>query len=90
MADDTKNLEGQSFRNEALTGSGTIKDDGTYGDPIPDPTEMRGLSGRRTSGGRVLPDLPSAEIEGNGSPDGSADESNSSQNKNAPKRSARS
>lgn len=67
---DEKNLEGQSFRNEALTGSGTVTEDGTYAEPLPDPTEARGLGARRTSGGRLLPDLPSAEIEGNGSPAG--------------------
>lgn len=51
---DEKNLEGQSFRNEALTGSGTILPDGTYGDPLPDPTEVRGLGPEKTSGGRDL------------------------------------
>lgn len=55
MADE-KNLEGQSFRNESLTGSGTITPDGTYADPLPDPTEVRGLGGRRTSGGREVPE----------------------------------
>ena len=47
-------LEGQSFRNEALTGSGTILDDGTYGEPQPDPTEVRGLGPDKTSGGRTV------------------------------------
>ena len=61
MAEDTKDyeggeLEGQSFRNEALTGSGTILPDGVYGDPLPDPTEVRGIGPRRTSGGRLVPD----------------------------------
>lgn len=56
MADD-KNLGGQSFSAEHLKGSGTILPDGTYGDPLPDPTEVRGLGGRKTSGGRQLPDL---------------------------------
>lgn len=62
MSDET-NLEGQSFRNEALTGSGTITPDGEYTDPLPDPTEVRGLGARRTSGGRLLPDLPSTEVD---------------------------
>jgi hypothetical protein len=44
--------EGQSFYNEALTGSGTIQPDGTYGEPQPDPTPVRGLGGFKTSGGR--------------------------------------
>lgn len=30
--------EGQSFSNPALTGSGTILPDGTYGPSLPDPT----------------------------------------------------
>ncbi len=60
MADE-KNLEGQSFRSEALTGSGTITEDGTYAEPLPDPTEVRGLGGRRTSGGRLVPEPASAE-----------------------------
>jgi len=65
MAEDDKvAIEGQSFRNEALTGSGTILEDGTYGDPLPDPTEVRGLGPRRTSGGRLLPDAPSDELAG--------------------------
>jgi hypothetical protein len=56
-------VEGQSFRNEALTGSGTILPDGTYGEPLPDPTEVRGLGPDKTSGGRVaslvsLNDIP--------------------------------
>lgn len=51
MADET--LEGQSFRNEALTGSGTILPDGTYGEPMPDPTEVRGLGPDKTAGGRL-------------------------------------
>lgn len=64
MADEEKtNLEGQSFRNEALTGSGTITPDGEYAEPLADPTEQRGISARRTSGGRLLPDLPSEEVE---------------------------
>jgi hypothetical protein len=67
MTDETKDtnatIEGQSFRNEALTGSGTIYPDGTIGDPLPDPTLVRGLGGRRTSGGRLLPDLPSTEVD---------------------------
>ncbi len=44
--------EGQSFNNPALTGSGTILPDGTYGPSLPDPTEVRGLGADKTSGGR--------------------------------------
>lgn len=44
--------EGQSFSNPALTGSGTILPDGTYGPSLPDPTEVRGLGPDKTSGGR--------------------------------------
>jgi len=62
MSDETKNLEGQSFRNEALTGSGSITSDGTYADPLPDPTEVRGISERRTSGGRLIAEPPSSEV----------------------------
>lgn len=45
--------EGQSFYNEALTGSGTINEDGTYGPPEPDPTLKRGgvKDGSTTDGG---------------------------------------
>ncbi len=53
MADE-KNLNGQSFDNQALTGSGSIARDGTLGPNRPDPTEVRGLSGERTSGGRLV------------------------------------
>ncbi len=53
MADD-KNLIGQSFENAALTGSGTILEDGTYGPNEPDPTEVRGLGAHKTSGGREV------------------------------------
>ena len=45
-------VEGQSFYNPALTGSGTITTDGTYAEPLPDPTQVRGLGPERTSGGR--------------------------------------
>jgi hypothetical protein len=51
---DEKNLIGQSFDNAALTGSGTILPDGTYGPNLPDPTEVRGLGPDKTSGGRDL------------------------------------
>lgn len=54
LDDDKKEVDGQSFYNEALTGSGTILDDGTYGDPLPDPTVVRGLDEESTSGGRVV------------------------------------
>lgn len=52
MADDDKNLLGMNFSPEHLKGSGTINEDGTYGDPLPDPTEVRGLGPTKTSGGR--------------------------------------
>ena len=50
--DETGAPAGTSFYNEALTGSGTIQPDGTYGPPQPDPTEVRGLGPAKTSGGR--------------------------------------
>lgn len=51
-------IDGQTFYNASLTGSGTILPDGTYGDPLPDPTVLRGgvSSGRDTSGGRTVPE----------------------------------
>lgn len=52
MKDDEKNIDGQSFYAEHLTGSGTITRDGEYADPLPDPTARRGLGGLKTSGGR--------------------------------------
>jgi hypothetical protein len=61
--DNPKDLvEGQSFYNPALTGSGTIHD-GEYFPPEPDPTQLRGLGPEQTSGGRRLlggldPDAP--------------------------------
>ncbi len=61
MADETTNVEGQSFDNPALRGSGTILPDGKIGDNLPDPTEVRGVDGRSTSGGRTLPDLPDTD-----------------------------
>lgn len=45
-------VAGQSFYNPAATGSGTITRDGTYAEPLPDPTQVRGLGPERTSGGR--------------------------------------
>lgn len=67
MAEDTKdtkdngsdfigeaNGEGLSFEPPHLVGSGTILPDSTYGPPTPDPTVVRGLGGRRTSGGRLV------------------------------------
>lgn len=45
-------VENQSFYNPATVGSGTITEDGTYGEPLPDPTIARGLGPGRTSGGR--------------------------------------
>jgi len=47
-----KTVAGQSFYNSALTGSGTITVDGTYAEPLPDPTQVRGLGPDRTAGGR--------------------------------------
>lgn len=78
MADET-NLDGQTFENRAATGSdrSRILDDGTYGENLPDPTEVRGLGPRRTSGGRLLPDLPSTELDGVNGAVGSGDESDS-------------
>jgi len=52
--DETGAPAGTSFYNEALTGSGTINSDGTYGPPQPDPTEVRGLGPDKTSGGRTV------------------------------------
>jgi hypothetical protein len=52
--DETGAPAGTSFYNEALTGSGTINQDGTYGPPQPDPTEVRGLGPDKTSGGRTV------------------------------------
>jgi hypothetical protein len=49
-------VEGQSFVNPALMGSGTINPNGTIGPALPDPTVVRGLDGRKTSGGREVPD----------------------------------
>lgn len=63
MTEDSKNLIGQSFDNQALTGSGTILADGTYGENLPDPTEVRGVGPRRTSGGRLVQEPPSSEVE---------------------------
>lgn len=59
MKDEDKVVDGQSFYNEALTGSGTILPDGTYGPPTPDPTVLRGgPSGERTSPGGVKRPAP--------------------------------
>lgn len=38
-------VDNQSFYNAALTGSGTILDDGTYGAPLPDPTVEKAKDG---------------------------------------------
>ena len=51
-APDEHTVENQSFYNPATVGSGTITEDGTYGEPLPDPTIARGLGAGRTSGGR--------------------------------------
>lgn len=50
--DPEETVEGQSFYNPALTGSGTINRDGEYVEPLPDPTQVRGLGPNRTAGGR--------------------------------------
>lgn len=52
---DSPEDEGLFFANESLKGSGTIRRDGTYGPPEPDPTVVRGLGPDRTSGGRLVP-----------------------------------
>lgn len=52
--DETGAPAGTSFYNEALTGAGTINRDGSYGEPQPDPTEVRGLGPDKTSGGRTV------------------------------------
>lgn len=54
MDEKDKTAGGQSFYNEALTGSGTITRDGEYTDPLPDPTVRRGLDAQSTSGGRFV------------------------------------
>ena len=47
-------INGATFYNAALTGSGTILPDGTYGEPLPDPTVQRGgPEGERKSPGGV-------------------------------------
>lgn len=58
MKDSEKTQDGQSFYSEALTGSGTINEDGTYGPPEPDPTVKRGgiKDGRTSPGGVHRPD----------------------------------
>jgi hypothetical protein len=62
MAD--KELNGQTFENPSVTPSAKSRIvDGEYVENAPDPTEARGLGGRRTSGGRLLPDLPSTEYD---------------------------
>ncbi|HET9234923.1 MAG TPA: hypothetical protein VFP10_12350 [Candidatus Eisenbacteria bacterium] len=53
--DPEETVGGQSFYNAALTGSGTIRRNGTLAEPLPDPTQIRGLGGNRTSGGRLIP-----------------------------------
>jgi hypothetical protein len=54
-SDPEETVEGQSFYNAATTGSGTITVDGEYAEPLPDPTQVRGLGPDRTSGGRRVP-----------------------------------
>jgi hypothetical protein len=54
--DPEQTVEGQSFYNPALTGSGTIVD-GEYRPPEPGPMPVLGLGPDRTSGGRPLQHL---------------------------------
>ena len=51
---DSKNLEGQRFDPDHLKGSGSILPGGEVVPTLPDPTEVRGLGGNRTSGGRLV------------------------------------
>lgn len=63
MEDKDKQVDGQSFYAEHLTGSGTINADGTYGPPQPDPTVLRGgPAGEHTSPGGVERPLPSTLV----------------------------
>lgn len=61
--------EGMNFEPNHLKGSGTIRRDGTYGPPEPDPTLRRGLGPDKTSGGRKVsnldPDAPALDVNGN-------------------------
>lgn len=79
-----KVVDGQSFYSEALTGSGTITEDGKYGPPLPDPTVARGLGPNRTSGGRRV-DLGEANVA-NLETEDSADADKGSQKAPAAKR----
>lgn len=89
MKDDEKFAEGQSFYNEALTGSGTINADGEYEDPQPDPTVVRGLGPEKTSGGRTVVGggLGDAGSERTG-PTSQEDPVTRSQSSSSPKKSA--
>lgn len=64
--------DGGTFYNAAITGSGTIKPDGTYGEPLPDPTVQRGgvKDGRTSPGGvqrpepnELIPPAQRAEVD---------------------------
>lgn len=78
LTDDKKEIDGQSFYNNALTGSGTILEDGTYGDPLPDPTVERGLGPNRTGGGRRV-DVFEGNVANLGVPEGDSDGDKGSQ-----------
>lgn len=77
LTEETKDIDGQSFYNNSLTGSGTIVD-GEYHDPLPDPTTLRGLGPNRTSGGRRV-DIGEANVANLGMPEGDADADSDSQ-----------
>lgn len=63
MKDTDKVVDGQSFYAEHLTGSGTIKADGTYGEPLPDPTVQRGgPAGEHKSPGGVERPTPESIV----------------------------
>lgn len=72
LSDDNKELDGQSFYNVALTGSGTITEDGEYAPPLPDPTAVRGLGPNRTSGGRRV-DIGEGTVANLGVPEGDSE-----------------
>ena len=71
--DSQTGVQGDSFYNPALTGSGTIMADGTYGAPLPDPnlkrreddpeitTDLKVPEGANTSDGSDQPTRPAAK-----------------------------
>lgn len=78
LDESNKELDGQSFYNNALTGSGTITQDGEYAPPLPDPTAVRGLGPNRTSGGRRV-DVGEGPVANLGVPESDADSEKGSQ-----------